>query len=243
MFLPPKGDKLIFVKVLPARIPILDIPIPVSHKDHRGEMSATFYIPPTVCNLNCYGCHNRAMFNPKGAKFMTVEKLVGKIRQLNLLGVRWFIISGGEPSLYKHLELLLGLVRKHFKGFIRLDTNGTKPDKVKTLFEHGLIDAVAVDIKIPLRNVYKKSYCEILFSTKVGKYCKNSEKTLSDYRKNLRKTAEVAENYSENNLYRTVLYPLFDTEDVKLLEEDLKSLGISEKHSFNPFVSPEELTL
>jgi hypothetical protein len=53
----------------------------------------------------------------------------------------------------------------------------------------------------------------------------------------------VAENYSENNLYRTVLYPLFDTEDVKLLEKDLKGLGISEKHSFNPFVSPKELTL
>ena len=55
-------------------------------------------------------------------------------------------ITGGEPLLHKDLPSFLEKVRA--LGFmIKLDTNGTFPERLKDVVSAGLVDRVAMDIK------------------------------------------------------------------------------------------------
>ena len=55
-------------------------------------------------------------------------------------------ITGGEPCLQPDLEAFIKKVRE--LGFaIKLDTNGSFPEKLSSLLEKGLLDYVAMDIK------------------------------------------------------------------------------------------------
>jgi pyruvate formate lyase activating enzyme len=76
-------------------------------------------------------------------------------------------LTGGEPCLYEDLADFL----KPFKDVgarIKLDTNGTNPERVKELVNAGLIDYIAMDIKNKLDfESYKKASrikSEILFN-------------------------------------------------------------------------------
>lgn len=59
------------------------------------------------------------------------------------------VISGGEPTLHAGLEAFIRRVRE--EGFkIKLDTNGSRPDVLKTLFDAKLVDYIAMDVKTSL---------------------------------------------------------------------------------------------
>lgn len=55
-------------------------------------------------------------------------------------------ITGGEPTLQKDLPNFLRKI-KNLGLLVKLDTNGSRPDVVKALYQEGLIDYVAMDIK------------------------------------------------------------------------------------------------
>jgi len=58
------------------------------------------------------------------------------------------VLSGGEVTLYKDIIGFIGDVKK--MGFlVKIDTNGTRPNTIKTLLEQDLIDYVALDYKAP----------------------------------------------------------------------------------------------
>jgi pyruvate formate lyase activating enzyme len=60
------------------------------------------------------------------------------------------VISGGEPTYHDDLDSLV----KVFKDMglkVRLDSNGTNPDRLEDLIQRGLVDCIAMDIKAPLR--------------------------------------------------------------------------------------------
>ena len=56
------------------------------------------------------------------------------------------MFTGGEPLLHADLPLLMERIKA--LGYpIKLDTNGTKPERLKQLLDQGLLDRVAMDIK------------------------------------------------------------------------------------------------
>jgi pyruvate formate lyase activating enzyme len=58
-------------------------------------------------------------------------------------------VSGGEPLLDDDLEILLGVIKD--RGLlVKLDTNGSRPEKLEELIEARLVDHVAMDVKAPL---------------------------------------------------------------------------------------------
>jgi len=63
------------------------------------------------------------------------------------------VICGGEPTLWPGLGLLCAEFRRARLG-VKLDTNGTRPDRLAQLLEAGLVDAVAMDLKAPLDERY-----------------------------------------------------------------------------------------
>ncbi|MDP1833790.1 MAG: anaerobic ribonucleoside-triphosphate reductase activating protein [Candidatus Moranbacteria bacterium] len=112
--------------------------------DYPGKIAATVF---TVgCSFRCPFCHNpelvdlRLVHNEESEKefFKFLAKRKGKLE-----GV---CVTGGEPTIQPDI---IGFIKKIKKlGFmVKLDSNGTRPDVLKKLFDQKLLDYVAMDIK------------------------------------------------------------------------------------------------
>lgn len=96
------------------------------------------------CNFRCPFCHNASLVKQRAAELPT-EEFFGflKKRQGLLDGV---CVTGGEPLLQPDIEDFLAEI-KALGYAVKLDTNGSFPDKLKSIVEKGLCDYVAMDIK------------------------------------------------------------------------------------------------
>ena len=115
--------------------------------DYPGKVACTVFTPG--CNLRCPFCHNAPLVLPElavqcdGAISEDELLLFLRKRQGVLDGVA---VTGGEPLLHKDLPSFLEKVRA--LGFmIKLDTNGTFPERLMDVVSAGLVDRVAMDIK------------------------------------------------------------------------------------------------
>ena len=120
--------------------------------DYPGKVACTVFFGG--CDLRCPFCHNAGLvLEPDSAPFIPEEeffKFLGK-RQGILDGVA---LTGGEPLMQKELTPFLQRIKD--MGFlVKLDTNGTFPDKLAALTEAGLVDYIAMDIKSSLKNYPK----------------------------------------------------------------------------------------
>ena len=112
--------------------------------DFPGKMACTVFTGG--CNLRCPFCHNASIaVKPSKDGEFSVDDILDflKKRQGVLDGVA---ITGGEPLMQKDIEDFIRKIRE--LGYaVKLDTNGTYPDKLKSLVNQGLIDYVAMDVK------------------------------------------------------------------------------------------------
>lgn len=111
--------------------------------DYPGKIACTVFLGG--CNFRCPFCHNSELFMGKPEKLMEEEdffQFLSKRKGL-LDGV---CVSGGEPTLYKELPAFLARI-KELGFFVKLDTNGYRPEVLKELVEKKLVDYVAVDVK------------------------------------------------------------------------------------------------
>ncbi len=112
--------------------------------DYPGHVACTVFTGG--CNFRCPFCHNSALVLPKLIQdglseeefFAFLKKRVGVLD-----GVA---ITGGEPLLHKDIGAFLEKIRA--LGYkIKLDTNGSFPERLADIVEAGLVDRVAMDIK------------------------------------------------------------------------------------------------
>ena len=118
--------------------------------DYPDNMAACVFTPG--CNLRCPFCHNAELVvgtsDSKGNSLfpsLSVAEFFDFLdtRQGLLDGV---CISGGEPLLQNGLADFCRAIHK--RGFlIKLDTNGTNPEKLQDLIDQNLVDYVALDVK------------------------------------------------------------------------------------------------
>ena len=111
--------------------------------DFPGKTACTVFT--WGCNLRCPFCHNAGLVTKPCADMLAADELYAFLqkRQGLLDGV---CITGGEPLLQPDLAEFLKPI--HDMGFaVKLDTNGTMPDRLAAICETGLIDMVAMDIK------------------------------------------------------------------------------------------------
>lgn len=98
------------------------------------------------CNFRCPFCHNSSLVvNISKETEITEDVFFGFLeKRVGILdGV---CVSGGEPLLQPDIENFLKRI-KELGYAVKLDTNGSFPDKLKMLVEKGLVDYVAMDIK------------------------------------------------------------------------------------------------
>lgn len=112
--------------------------------DYPSKIAATLFSPG--CNFRCPFCHNSEVVVLGKDRGAITEKDVLDFlstRQGLLEGV---CITGGEPTLQTGLEEFINKVRS--LGFlIKLDTNGERPDILKSLLDKNVLDYVAMDVK------------------------------------------------------------------------------------------------
>lgn len=111
--------------------------------DYPGKMACTVFTGG--CNFRCPFCHNGDLvFLPENTAELDMQDVLTFLEKR--IGVlEGVCVSGGEPLL-QEIKPFLKAVKK--LGYaIKLDTNGTQPEKLKELVEENLVDYVAMDIK------------------------------------------------------------------------------------------------
>jgi len=101
------------------------------------------------CNFRCPFCHNGNLIPmDRCEEELVPEDYVLAYLERRIDQLEGVVVTGGEPTIQPDLGLFLQRIRK--MGFrIKLDTNGSRPEALETLFGQGLVDYVAMDIKAP----------------------------------------------------------------------------------------------
>ncbi|MBP5177246.1 MAG: anaerobic ribonucleoside-triphosphate reductase activating protein [Clostridia bacterium] len=111
--------------------------------DFPGKVACTVFT--AGCNLRCPFCHNALLVTKTDDGRVPEDEFFGFLasRKRQLDGVA---ITGGEPLLQPDIEDFIAKV-KAMGYLVKLDTNGTFPDRLKKILDAGNVDYVAMDVK------------------------------------------------------------------------------------------------
>lgn len=119
--------------------------VPVSLCDYPCRVAAVIFTQG--CNFRCPFCHNGHLLEQPGRLLLDEDAVLAQIRdrRRRLGGV---VVTGGEPTLQGDLPQFLHRIQS--LGLeVKLDTNGSQPDMLQSLFADRLVNYVAMDIKAP----------------------------------------------------------------------------------------------
>lgn len=98
------------------------------------------------CNFRCPFCHNASLVVDILKETSVSEEEFFSFLEKRIGILDGVCVSGGEPLLQPDIEVFIKKIKD--MGFsVKLDTNGSFPDKLIRLVEQGLVDYVAMDIK------------------------------------------------------------------------------------------------
>ena len=111
--------------------------------DFPGRVACTVFLGG--CDMRCPFCHNAELLDGTAPPVMGEEELIGFLEKRRGL-LDGVAITGGEPLLQKDLPELVARIRE--LGYpVKLDTNGTHPDRLQRMIREDLVQYVAMDIK------------------------------------------------------------------------------------------------
>lgn len=166
--------------------------------DWPGKIATVVFL--SGCNFRCPWCHNKDLALGKLKNQIPISKVLETSRKGWIDG---FVITGGEPTIYKDLFNLCYEIRKSGFG-VKLDTNGSQPNVVQKLIDEKLVDFIAMDIKASLR------------TEKYSKVCGVSDLDI----KVIERTIDIILNSQIECLFRTTVVPgLVDDEDIKEISD------------------------
>ena len=111
--------------------------------DYPGAVACTVFF--SGCDFRCPFCHNRDLVEGTVPAVMDQEGLLAflKKRRGLLDGV---CLTGGEPLLRPELPQLARQI-KDLGFLVKVDTNGSHPQRLREMVEAGVVDYVAMDVK------------------------------------------------------------------------------------------------
>lgn len=167
------------------------------------------------CNLRCGFCHNPELVQERGLSIISEDKVIEELRDHSKF-IDGVCITGGEPLLHDLEDFLVRLKGLFLK--VKIDTNGSFPEKLKELIDKKLVDYVAMDVKLPFVEYSK------LGSVDVSK---------------IKESVSVLKNSSIDYEFRTTVVSSLLNKD-KLLEI-ARSLEGAKKLILQQFVSSDKV--
>lgn len=117
--------------------------------DYPGKVACSVFTGG--CNMRCPFCHNASLvLRPERAQAIGGEEIFRFLEKRRGL-LEGVCVTGGEPLLQRDIRGFMGKL-KDMGYAVKLDTNGSFPDRLRELVEAGLVDYVAMDIKGALEN-------------------------------------------------------------------------------------------
>ena len=111
--------------------------------DFPGRTACTVFTGG--CNYRCPFCHNAVLVTGNDGEYYTEEEIFEHLEKRRGI-IDGVAVTGGEPLLQKDIESFLYEIKD--RGFaVKLDTNGSFPEKLEGILQLGLADYVAMDIK------------------------------------------------------------------------------------------------
>ncbi|MDY6821098.1 MAG: anaerobic ribonucleoside-triphosphate reductase activating protein [Deferribacterota bacterium] len=113
---------------------------PISLIDFPGKLAATAFT--SGCNLRCRFCHNPELV------LTTVKRNINDefFRYIAENKINAVTITGGEPLINPHIKNVLTQL-KDMNIMVKLDTNGSLPNRLLTLLDNNLINFIGLDLK------------------------------------------------------------------------------------------------
>lgn len=208
--------------------------------DYPGKVAATVFL--RGCNFRCGFCHNPELVLPeqflpvldKDELFRFLESRIGKLQ-----GV---CVTGGEPLLWETTQNLISHIKA--LGFkVKLDTNGSFPERLKTIINDGDLDYIAMDIKAPIQKY------GLVTNSKINE---NSKLKNCNLISNIRQSIELIISSGIDYEFRTtVAKPYHSPEDFTeigkmingakkfYIQNFVRSKHIDEHAKFEPFTNKE----
>jgi len=183
--------------------------------DFPGHVACTIFL--AGCNFRCPFCHNGSLVRG-GDIDISREELFAflKKRQGVLDGA---CITGGEPLMNADIADLIREIRAI--GYpVKLDTNGSYPERLDALIAEGLVDYVAMDIK-----------------NRPAEYAKACG-TAVDVEK-IKKSVEILKSSGVEHEFRTTVVKGIHTADD--VAECAKWLGESEKYFLQCYKESDDI--
>lgn len=178
--------------------------VKTSFVDYPGMISSVVFTQG--CNLRCSYCHNFGLIDADGASNIILPEEIFEWLTKRKGMIDAVVVSGGEPTLQEDTHAFIGEL-KAMDLLVKLDTNGTNPDILRTLIHDNLLDFIAMDLKAPL-----SKYESITRTSSLG---------LSP----VLKSVEIIKNCGLAHEFRTTLCPELEAGDIPsiILEFDITS--------------------
>ncbi|NPE26429.1 anaerobic ribonucleoside-triphosphate reductase activating protein [Methanococcoides sp. SA1] len=114
----------------------------VSTIDYPGEIACVVFL--WGCNFRCGFCYNPDLVvRDVEGEFESEEVLSFLSKRMGKLDA--VVITGGEPLLSLDLDFVRRVKAMGFK--VKIDTNGSCPERLRELVDEELVDYVAMDVK------------------------------------------------------------------------------------------------
>ena len=129
-----KGERQMFISGL-QKLTLLDFP---------GKVACTVFTGG--CNFRCPFCHNAPLVIPERLAHEIPEEEVLSFLKKRVGTLDGVAITGGEPLMHPQIDAFLQKI-KEMGYLVKLDTNGSFPDHLRSIVSNGLADRIAMDIK------------------------------------------------------------------------------------------------
>jgi len=183
-------------------------------RDFPGFISSTIFLPG--CSFRCPYCHNvDLVLRPDTLADIPLDFFCVFLdaRKDWLEGV---CVTGGEPLLHPEIEGLLAVIKER-NFLVKIDTNGSHPDRLERLIGEGLVDWIAMDAKAPLER-----YPEVVRAP-----VDPAE---------IDRSAGIIRGSGLPHVFRTTVVPgLVGADDVRRIGEWLNGAPLYRIQSFSPF--------
>jgi pyruvate formate lyase activating enzyme len=186
---------------------------PLSDRWH-GIVSAALFL--AGCDFSCPQCNAGESLRQKQEYLRDVRDITREL-SLHLGSIKGLMFTGGEPCLQRAaLVGIAGFAKEHGLK-VGLETNGAKPDCLRTLLTLKLLDFIAIDLKAP----FKEEPFE--HATHSRTFFKPTSSLIADVRSSIELLSHHHEVAIEVRLTITPTV-LFRKEDVLAIADEIKSL-------------------
>lgn len=177
--------------------------------DYPGKIACIVFTGG--CNLRCPFCHNPVLvFEPESQPPVTETEFFNYLSKRQGL-IEGAVISGGEPLLQSDIVDFIRRIRE--MGFaVKLDTNGTLPERLYEVITDCGVDALGIDYKTP-----------------ASRYGELSGNGASDIAERVHRSITMAlASGAELDVRTTVHRRLLSAADLAKMGEELRELSVKE---------------